>query len=152
MSTARVGFDHCLCGTSDLELNSLVSFPQYDLKLCSPSPLRTAPWDQVCCNVPKTPLKKGARNKRSSGRKHKAQPFLGPNYSRAFPRPLKFSLSIQDRLWRSGFEFHLTFNGGLRALLLGEGEDALFAACPVLWGKMLLLSATEPSSHRLGLI
>lgn len=38
---------------------------------------------------------------------------------------------------------HLTLNGGLRALLLGEGKDVLFAACPVLCGKMLLLSATE---------
>lgn len=42
-----------------------------------------------------------------------------------------------------GLSMHLTLNGGLRALLLGEGKDALSAACPVLCGKMLLLSATK---------
>lgn len=50
---------------------------------------------------------------------------------------------------------HLTLNRGLRALLLGEGKDALSAACPVLCRKMLLLSATElqkPFLHHLGLI
>lgn len=38
-----------------------------------------------------------------------------------------------------GLSVYLTLNGGLRALLLGEGKDIFFAACLVLGGKMLFV-------------
>jgi len=46
----------------------------------------------------------------------------------------------------------LTLNAGLRALLLGEGKDILFAACLVLCGKMSLVRSKEPFWYFLGLV
>lgn len=50
-----------------------------------------------------------------------------------------------------GLSMYLTLNGGLRALLLGERKDVLFAVSLVLSGKMLLRSK-DPFWYRLGLL
>lgn len=59
--------------------------------------------------------------------------YIGPSYSRAFPRLLKFSLSIQDRLERSGFEHAFNIKRRLKGFAAGGREGCFVCSmpCPV---------------------